>query len=134
MFKAKVRLINQQDSNLRGYADVDIDGIVTLRNVRIIEGDNGLFTSLPSIKDRNENYRPVCRISDDYWREFNESVIREYNMEVKLAEIKAEMESNEGQGYNDGQESEQESEEPEPEFDQTGLESNTTIYETQMTM
>ena len=45
-----VRKINKESSRMKGIASVLIDDSFAVHDIRIIEGDNGLFIAMPSRK------------------------------------------------------------------------------------
>lgn len=75
---SKIRLVNMENSNLCGFADVTIDGNITIRNVKIVEGKNGLFASMPSVKGRNDYYEPIVTMEKDYYQKFSDLVVDDY--------------------------------------------------------
>lgn len=48
--------IEKEDSRLRGVATIIMDDAIAIHNIRIIEGDNGLFVAMPSRKNSNDEY------------------------------------------------------------------------------
>ena len=69
-FSAKVNLIKDPRSNLKGYATLVINGLVELSGFRIVEGQKGLFAAVPQTKgtkqDENgkDQYFDNIRFSD----------------------------------------------------------------------
>jgi DNA-binding cell septation regulator SpoVG len=50
--------VNKHNSGkLRGFADVEIDGVMRLKGFRIFENTEGLHVGLPSRPDKEGNYR-----------------------------------------------------------------------------
>lgn len=82
MYKVEVRTVDMPETNLRGFADVTINNMVTIRNVKIVMGKNGLFASMPTVKDRNGQFRSICDIEKDYRPSFNDAVLEAYNAEL----------------------------------------------------
>lgn len=82
MFFVKVRPANFADSNLRAFADVSVGG-VTIKNVKVVEGKDGLFASMPSVKDKNGQYQPVCYVDKDIRQAFNDAVVAAYNQTLE---------------------------------------------------
>lgn len=75
-----VRKITKENSRLRGIASVLLDDAFAIHDIRIIEGDNGLFIAMPSRKTATGEYRDVCHpINPDVRNEFTEAIIEEYN-------------------------------------------------------
>ena len=57
-FDVRIQSIRPGDS-IKGTASVNINGAFAIRGVKIIEGSNGLFVSMPSYKVGNE-YKDIC--------------------------------------------------------------------------
>lgn len=75
-----VRKITKENSRLRGIASVLLDDSFAIHDIRIIEGDNGLFIAMPSRQTSTGEYRDVCHpINPDVRSEFTEAIIDEYN-------------------------------------------------------
>lgn len=45
---AKVRKVNSEKGNLRGFASVTIDDTIAIRDISVREGENGLYIQFPS--------------------------------------------------------------------------------------
>ena len=81
------------------YFDVDVNG-VTIKGCRLVEGENGLFVSLPSIrkeKDGEVDYQQVVYVNDDLKKLIHDSAKARYEdaNEVRLHDNK------EDAGYNE---------------------------------
>lgn len=75
-----VRKITKENSRLRGIASVLIDNSFAIHDIRIIEGDNGLFIAMPSRKTSTGEYKDVCHpINQEVRNEFAEAILAEYN-------------------------------------------------------
>lgn len=57
---AEIRNIFQDDSKLKAVASLVIDDCFVVKNVRVIEGKNGLFVSMPSRKNADGKYSDIC--------------------------------------------------------------------------
>ena len=44
----RVRVLEKENSKMRGFASVTIDGMFAVQDIRILEGENGLFLAMPS--------------------------------------------------------------------------------------
>ena len=75
-------LVNKKDkenSRLKGFADVTIDDSFIVHNIRIIEGDNGLFIAMPSHKDGKGDFRDICHPLNQNTRNvFTEAILEKY--------------------------------------------------------
>ena len=75
-----VRKITKENSRLRGIASVLLDDSFAIHDIRIIEGDNGLFIAMPSRKTATGEYKDVCHpINPDVRTEFTNAVLDDYN-------------------------------------------------------
>lgn len=57
---AEIRNIFQDDSKLKAVASLVIDECFVVKNVRVIEGKNGLFVSMPSRRNADGKYSDIC--------------------------------------------------------------------------
>lgn len=48
--ETKISLVNKPNSRLRAYASITFDNSFVVREIRVIEGKNGLFVAMPSRK------------------------------------------------------------------------------------
>ena len=75
-----VRKITKENSRLRGIASVLLDDSFAIHDIRIIEGDNGLFIAMPSRKTATGEYKDVCHpINPDVRSEFTNAILDEHN-------------------------------------------------------
>ncbi|MDR1204922.1 MAG: SpoVG family protein [Peptococcaceae bacterium] len=58
-YNVKIQSI-RPEGTLRGTASVDLNGQFAVRGVKIMNGSNGLFVSMPSYKAGNGTYRDIC--------------------------------------------------------------------------
>ena len=77
-----VRKVESETNRLKGVASVLIDDCFAVHDIRIIEGDNGLFIAMPSRKTSDGNYRDVAHpINPETRAMFEKVVLEEYNKE-----------------------------------------------------
>ncbi len=75
-----VRKIEKGDTRMKGIASVLIDDSFAVHDIRIIEGDNGLFIAMPSRKTATGGYRDIAHpISPDVRKMFEDAILNEYN-------------------------------------------------------
>ncbi len=56
--KAEIkRLFPERTDNLKAAASLVLDGCFVIKNVRVIQGDNGLFMSLPARRNVNGDFQ-----------------------------------------------------------------------------
>ena len=84
-----VRKINKESSRMKGIASVLIDDSFAVHDIRIIEGDNGLFIAMPSRKTATGGYRDIAHpINPEVRTMFEEAVFEAYeNAEEPSEEV-----------------------------------------------
>ena len=55
-----VRKIEKENSRMKGIASVLIDDCFAVHDIRIIDGDNGLFIAMPSRKTPNGEFKDIA--------------------------------------------------------------------------
>ena len=75
-----VRKIEKEGSRMKGIASVVLDDSFAVHDIRIIEGDKGLFIAMPSKKTNTGDYRDVAHpINPDVRKMFEEEIINAYH-------------------------------------------------------
>lgn len=92
-----VRKIEKENSRMKGIASILLDDIIAIHDIRIINGDNGLFVAMPSRKTATGGYRDIVHpITTEGRKIIETAIIDEYNKaddsdssekEVKESEI-----------------------------------------------
>ncbi len=57
------RLVNQEDSNVKAYASVNIGGMFAVHGIKVIDSVKGIFVSMPQSsykKDGKMQYSEIC--------------------------------------------------------------------------
>ena len=83
-----VRKIEKEGSRMRGIASILIDDSFAVHDIRIIEGDNGLFIAMPSRKTATGGYRDIAHpINPEVRAMFEKAILDAYeNAEVDTKE------------------------------------------------
>ena len=75
-----VRKIEKDGSRMKGIASVLLDDSFAVHDIRIIEGDNGLFIAMPSRKTAVGGYRDIAHpINPEVRTMFEEAIFEAYN-------------------------------------------------------
>ena len=75
-----VRKVDKENSRMRGIASILLDDCFAVHDIRIIEGDNGLFIAMPSRKTATGGYRDIVHpINQEMRTIFEETIIEAYN-------------------------------------------------------
>lgn len=82
------RLVDQEDSNIKAYASVNIGGAFAVHGIKVVDSVKGLFVSMPSNsykKDGKMQYSDICHpITAKARNELIDKVTEAY--EAKLSE------------------------------------------------
>lgn len=74
-----VRKIEKESSRMKGIASVLLDDSFAVHDIRIIEGENGLFIAMPSKKTPNGGYRDIAHpINAEVRSMFEEAILKAY--------------------------------------------------------
>lgn len=78
-----VRKIEKEESRMKGIASVLIDDCFAVHDIRIIEGDNGLFIAMPSRKTATGGYRDIAHpINQEIRKQFEDEVLEAFKKAV----------------------------------------------------
>ena len=74
-----------KDSNLKAYVDICIDDAIIIKGLRVMDGKNGLFVSLPSVKNKKDDkyYETVVCTNTEVKDDLSNTVLVAYKNEVK---------------------------------------------------
>ena len=85
-----VRKIEKEGSRMKGIASVLLDDSFAVHDIRIIEGDNGLFIAMPSRKTAAGGYRDIAHpINLEVRSMFEDAILEAYD---KAEDVTAEEE------------------------------------------
>lgn len=74
-----VRKIEKEGSRMKGIASVLLDDSFAIHDIRIIEGEKGLFIAMPSKKTPNGGYRDIAHpINAEVRSMFEEAILKAY--------------------------------------------------------
>ena len=74
-----VRKIEKEESRMKGIASVLLDDSFAVHDIRIIEGDNGLFIAMPSRKISTGGYRDIAHpINPEVRSMFEDAILEAY--------------------------------------------------------
>ena len=74
-----VKKIDKENSRMKGIASVVIDECFAVHDIRVIEGDNGLFIAMPSRQTATGGYRDIAHpINAETRQIFEKEIIEAY--------------------------------------------------------
>ncbi len=75
----RIRKVNA-DGKLKAYVTVTFDESFVVHNVKVIEGENGIFISMPSRRTKNGEYKDVAHpINTEFRGVLQDRILDEYN-------------------------------------------------------
>ena len=122
----EVRISLCDEDRLKAFANVTFDDEFVVRGLKIIEGRNGLFVSMPSRRRSNGTYQDIAHpITSDMRARLESEVISTYKAELETAgQQGAEQESEQNAEQESEQEAEQEAEQNESSPDEESSDSD----------
>ena len=85
----EIRVTLRDEERLRGFANVTFDDAFVIRGMKIIQGNNGFFVSMPSRKRPDGTYQDIAHPINKEMRDLIEhEVLAAYEKEVQ-AQTKA---------------------------------------------
>ena len=74
-----INKIEKEDSKLRGMATIILDDQIAIHNIRIIEGNRGLFIAMPSRKIDDDKYEDIVHpITNDFRNKTQDIILKQY--------------------------------------------------------
>ncbi len=80
----RIRLMQKDDSKLKAVASITIDDCFVVHDMKILEGTQGYFVSMPSRKTPDGQYKDVAHpINTPTREEMNKVVLKAFEEELK---------------------------------------------------
>ena len=75
-----VRKFDREGSNVKGFASVVLDDAFAIHDIRIIEGENGLFIAMKKKKKATGGFSDICHpLNSDIRKLFQDAILEEYD-------------------------------------------------------
>ncbi|HIU40512.1 MAG TPA: SpoVG family protein [Candidatus Aphodocola excrementigallinarum] len=80
--KVTVQKEEKQGSRVKGYAVIELDGVLKINGIRLIEGNTRLFAAMPNRKVGDDKYIDyVYPINKELREKIEKAIIEEYEKE-----------------------------------------------------
>ena len=80
--EVRVFVADEDDERLKAYATVTFDNCFVVRDLKIINGNNGLFVAMPSKKRKDGTYKDIAHpIHSDFREALEATILEKYNSE-----------------------------------------------------
>jgi len=78
--EVKVYPAKEKSGRLKAYATIVFENSFIVRDLKVIEGDKGLFVSMPSRRRKDGSFRDIAHpLNAEMRQHIEECVIKEYN-------------------------------------------------------
>ena len=82
---------DKDHGKLLGFASVNLGGVFAVTNLRVLEGRNGTFVSMPQTKGKDDKYHDICFPTTKEMRQaITDAVLEEYSKTKDLSVEKVE--------------------------------------------
>ena len=90
----EVRITLRDEPKLKAFANITFDNAFVIRGLKIIDGQKGLFISMPSRRAKDGTYRDIAHpINNEMRSAIEQAVLQKYEEEVKSPTPRTEAES-----------------------------------------
>jgi stage V sporulation protein G len=80
----EVKIFPVSEERLKAYVTITFDNCFVIRDLKVIDGNNGLFVAMPSKKRKDGTYRDTAHPLNNETRQMIESkVLAEYSRELQ---------------------------------------------------
>ena len=67
------------DERLRAYVSLTIEDALVIKDIKIVDGKNGLFVSMPSRRKKNGKYQDIAHpINTEFRKQMEDKIFEEY--------------------------------------------------------
>ena len=80
--EVRIKLVkNGNDTKLRGYADVTLEGVFVVHGMKLLQGKDGLFVAMPSKRTHSGEFKDIAHpITTELRSSITEAIVREYEL------------------------------------------------------
>lgn len=80
--KVSVQKEEKENSRVKGYAVIELDGVLKINGIRIIEGNSRMFAAMPNRKVSDDKYIDyVYPVNKELREAMEKAILEEYNKE-----------------------------------------------------
>ena len=86
----RVRMVSKE-SKMKAVVSITIDDVFVVHDIKVIEGEKGLFIAMPSRKSADGEYKDIAHPINSETREMIQNlIIDKYNQELENIDIESE--------------------------------------------
>ncbi len=84
MVLTEVKIYPVNEDRLRAYVTIIFDNIFVVRDLKIINGNTGLFVAMPSKKRKDGQFRDIAHpLNQEFREEIERAIFEAYEKEIK---------------------------------------------------
>lgn len=85
---SKINIVENEESNVKALAAIELNNMITIKNIRIVEGKNGLFVAYPAYKQKDDTYKEPVHFKDkEVKNAVSEQILKQYNLTLHQLEF-----------------------------------------------
>ncbi len=78
--EVRVKRVDATNGKLKGWASITFDNVFVIHNLKIIDGQKGIFVAMPNRKTKDGEYRDIAHpLNNDTRKMIEDSVIEEFH-------------------------------------------------------
>ncbi len=98
----EVKVYPVNEDRLRAYVTITLENCFVVRDLKIINGNTGLFVAMPSKKRKDGQFRDIAHpLNQEFREEIERSVFEAYEKEIKAMGQSLEELKKTSSGYDD---------------------------------
>lgn len=79
----RINSLTPDNGSIKAIASVNFGDCIAVKGVKVMDGKNGLFMSMPSQKGKDGNYHDICfPITADFRNQLNNAVEQAYHQAI----------------------------------------------------
>ena len=79
----RINSLTPGEGNVKAIASANLDDCFAVKNIRVVEGKNGLFVSMPSYKGADGEYHDLCfPTTSEFRKQLNSTVADAYKQAI----------------------------------------------------
>lgn len=93
---------NKVEGTLKASANVNINGQFAVRGIKVMEGVNGLFVSMPSFRTGNGEYKDICfPCTKESKADFDRNILEAYKQKMEQSQNNSIQQNDSGHQQNE---------------------------------
>ena len=77
--------IEDPQGSTMAFASVAVDDLVAIRGIRIVDGEKGMFVSMPQSKDKNEEFHDIAfPLNGELRKAMEDAILEKYAAEIGI--------------------------------------------------